>query len=61
MDDDNAMRRLKPLLDWLVGHGYLSGDSRKQIKWVGIPDQVIDRENQRVELTIEENDDAQAH
>ena len=53
MDDDNALARLKPLLDWLVAHDYLPGDSRKHIEWAGMPEQHIDRKNQRVELEIE--------
>lgn len=54
MDDDNAMARLKPLIDWLVGAGYLPGDSRKVLKWAGIPEQVIDRKRPRVEIEISE-------
>lgn len=52
MDDDNAMHRCKYALDWLVTNGYLRGDSRKDITWAGLPHQVIDRKNPRVELTL---------
>ena len=54
MDDDNAMHRLKPLLDWLVGKGYLAGDSRKHLRWTGIPEQTLtrDRDAFHVEITI---------
>ncbi len=52
MDDDNAMSRFKYAGDWLVGNGYLPGDSRKELTWAGLPDQHIDRKNQRMEITI---------
>lgn len=52
MDDDNAMARLKWLVDWLVTNGYLAGDSRKHIEWEGLPKQVIDRKNPRVEIVL---------
>jgi hypothetical protein len=45
MDDGNAMARLKWLEDWLVRRGYLQNDSRKHLRWRGLPDQVIDRKN----------------
>lgn len=51
MDDDNAMARLKWAVDWLAGL-YIAGDARKALKWVGIPEQVIDRKRPRVELVI---------
>lgn len=54
MDDDNAMARVKWLLDYLVAWEYLPGDSRKHIRWAGLPDQKIDRKNQRIEIEIEE-------
>lgn len=53
MDDDGAMARLKWPLDWLRGHGFIAGDSRRCVRWAGLPDQVIDRRNQRLEITIE--------
>lgn len=52
MDDDNAMGRVKWFLDWLVTNGYLAGDSRKHLRWAGIPHQVIDRAAPRVEVTL---------
>ena len=52
MDDDNAMARVKWILDWFVKNAYLRGDSRKHIEWAGIPHQVIDRKNPRVELVL---------
>lgn len=52
MDDDNALARLKWLVDWLVNWEYLPGDSRKHIQWAGIPGQVVDRKNPRVELEL---------
>jgi hypothetical protein len=54
MDDDNALARVKPLLDWLVANEYLPGDSRKHLTWAGIPEQHIDRKNQRLEIEIKE-------
>lgn len=27
LDEDNAVRRLKPVIDWLVTYGYLAGDT----------------------------------
>jgi hypothetical protein len=52
MDDDNALHRCKWSLDWLVANVYLPGDSRKHITWDGMPEQVIEREEPRVEFTI---------
>jgi len=52
MDPDNAMARLKPLLDWLVAWDYIADDSPKALKWAGLPEQVIDRKNPRVVLEI---------
>lgn len=52
MDDDNAMARLKWLVDWLVSNGYLAGDSRKHIEWEGLPKQFIDRKNPRCVVTL---------
>lgn len=52
MDDGNALARLKWVEDWLVKRGYLVGDSRKHLRWVGLPDQVIDRKAPRIELTL---------
>lgn len=52
MDDDNALARLKHLIDFFVRFGYIVDDSRKNLRWAGMPDQVIDRKNPRVELTL---------
>ncbi len=54
MDDDNAMARLKWPLDWLVTSGYIVDDSRKVLTWSGLPEQTIDRKNQRLVITLEE-------
>lgn len=51
MDDDNAMHRAKPLLDWLKGP-YIVDDSRKHLVWASLPAQTIDRKNPRVEVTL---------
>ena len=51
MDDDNAMHRAKPLLDWLKGV-YIVDDSRKHLVWDRIPEQVIDRKNPRVIVAL---------
>jgi hypothetical protein len=52
MDDDNAMARLKWVVDWLRKRGYLMGDSRKHLRYAGIPAQHIDRHEPRIELVI---------
>lgn len=54
MDDDNAMARHKPLLDWLKTRGYLADDRKKNIVWTAFPSQVVKRKdaNYRIELTI---------
>lgn len=50
MDDDNAIARHKPLLDWLVGHGYLATDRRERkkdgasLRWAGLPEQTVSRQ-----------------
>lgn len=31
LDPDNAIRRLKPVIDWLVKRGYLAGDTPKEV------------------------------
>lgn len=53
MDEDGAMARLKWPQDWLVTRGYLADDRRGNIKWAGLPEQHIDRTNQRLVLTLE--------
>jgi hypothetical protein len=34
LDPDNATRRLKPVIDWLVSRGYLAGDTQERLAWV---------------------------
>lgn len=53
MDDDNALARLKHALDWLRTRGYVADDRRRNIEWTGLPQQTIDRRDQRLELIIE--------
>lgn len=54
MDDDNAMARAKHAVDWLKTRGYIVDDSRKYLKWGGIPTQRISRKNEPcLELTLE--------
>jgi hypothetical protein len=45
MDDDNAMARHKPLLDWLKTRGYIVDDRRKCLTWDGLPEQRVSRKN----------------
>ena len=53
MDDDNAMARHKPLLDWLKTRGYLVDDRKKNIVWESLPTQVVKRDGRyRIELTV---------
>jgi hypothetical protein len=53
MDDDNAMHRHKPLLDWLKRNGYIVDDKRKCIRWEGLPEQVVKRTHEyRIVLTL---------
>lgn len=53
MDDDNAMARHKPVLDWLKTRGYVTDDRKKNIRWDALPEQVIKRDgNYRIVLTI---------
>lgn len=59
MDDDNAIARHKPIIDWLVSRGYLATDRRERKKdgascrWAGLPEQRVSRtEPPRVTLTI---------
>lgn len=33
LDDDNCIRRLKPVTDWLVKNGYLMGDTSGHVTW----------------------------
>lgn len=53
MDDDNAIARCKPVLDWLVRRGYLKDDRRSCLRWESLPEQVVKRGQQyRIELTL---------
>jgi hypothetical protein len=51
-DQDNLVARLKWPLDYLVIRRYILDDSPKVLEWVGMPEQEIDRKNQRVEIEI---------
>ena len=52
-DDDNAMNRHKPILDWLVTRGYVVDDKRKHLQWEGLPTQRVSRKNApSIELTL---------
>ncbi len=55
MDEGNAMTRAEKLpCDWLKTRGYLVDDSRKHLRWGGIPTQRISRKNAPcLELTLE--------
>lgn len=55
MDEGNAMHRAEKLpCDWLKTRGYIVDDSRKHLKWGGIPEQRITRKNEPcLELTLE--------
>ncbi len=54
MDDDNAMRRHKWVLDWLKTRGYIVDDRRKNLTWQSFPEQHVARRegNYRIELTL---------
>lgn len=53
MDDDNAMARHKPLLDWLKTRGYIQDDRKKNLVWEGLPQQIVKRDgNYRIMLTL---------
>jgi hypothetical protein len=54
MDQDNAMARLKWILDWLQAWDYIADDAPHALEWAGMPDQEIDRKDPRVEVTVEE-------
>jgi hypothetical protein len=54
-DQDNAMSRMKWIMDWLVTRGYLAGDDPKRLTWAGLPSQRIDRKvPAHIVLTLEE-------
>lgn len=52
-DPDNMMARFKFLGDWLKRSGYILDDGPKHLRWAGMPEQQVDRKNQRVVLTLE--------
>ena len=54
MDMDNLMARMKWPLDWLVRNEFLTDDGPDVIEWVGLPTQVVDRKNQRIEIELED-------
>lgn len=55
MDDDNALARHKSVLDWLKTRGYLVEDRKKNIRWAGLPEQVVKRKQQyAIEITLTE-------
>ena len=51
MDDDNALARIKWAADFLVQAGYLVDDKRPHCRF-SIPEQLIDRANQRLVITL---------
>lgn len=53
MDLDNAVARLKWCIDMLVMCGIVVDDGPDHVTYTGMPDQVIDRDHQRVELIVE--------
>ena len=53
MDQFNAGNRIKWLEDWLVKRGYIADDSLKALVWDQVPQQIIDRKFERVELILE--------
>lgn len=52
MDDDNCVARMKVPLDALKHAGVLKDDKRPWCRLSGIPEQVIDRKQQRIVLTL---------
>lgn len=53
MDHDNAFSRLKWPMDWLVRRGYLVDDRASNVRWDGMPQQVVKRnQDYRIELTL---------
>lgn len=53
MDDDNALARHKPLMDWLKTRGYIADDRKKCLSWHSLPQQIVKRDgNYRIELTL---------
>jgi hypothetical protein len=53
MDDDNAMARHKWPIDWLRKRGYIAGDRRTNLRWEGLPHQIVKRDKHyRMVLTL---------
>ena len=57
LDPDNLMARKKWILDWLTTRGYLADDRECNVTLTDLP-QVIDRKHPRVEITVEEIEEA---
>ncbi len=55
MDEGNAIHRAEKWpCDWLKTRGYIVDDSKKHLKWAGLPVQRISRKNAPcLELTLE--------
>ena len=53
-DADNLMARLKWPLDYLTRAGFIADDSPAVLDWVGMPEQFVDRKNQRIEIELRE-------
>lgn len=51
MDDDNAVARHKPVLDWLKTRGYIVDDRRANLRWESFPEQRVKR-NGRYSITL---------
>lgn len=53
MDDDNALARHKPVLDWLKTRGYIADDRKKNLVWDALPEQIVKRDgNYRITVTL---------
>jgi hypothetical protein len=51
-DTDNITSRVKWSLDWLKRAGYIVDDRPKNLKWEGLPEQVVDRSGRALTLTL---------
>lgn len=58
MDDDNALARHKPVIDWLKTRGYIVDDRKTNLGWHGFPKQIVRRakagESYSITLTLRE-------
>lgn len=53
-DEGNLIARLKPMEDWIVRQGLVPDDKPKHWHWAGIPQQVVQREQEPfVVLTLQ--------